>query len=384
MPNVMTVRGMLRTCGTLWGAFRGRSNSHMTRWTFSTVTKTKTQIEDCPPGSQIKGASIQWSDKATLKLRRRALFRWQKPPQKVLIVKKINEVEVAQKSKQMASWLLERGLDVYVEEEIQRKVLPECKIWNPADPECDVDFGIILGGDGTLLHYASLFADERAKPLPPCISFGMGSLGFMTNFSVEYYESILESLTSSNMTDIHCTLRTRLDCTLKSSSGEMTKLFQCLNECVIDKGQHPGLGKMALTVDEMPVTVVQGDGLIISTPSGSTGYNLAVGGAMVAPSVPCMLVTPIAPSTLSFRPIILPESSHIEVHIPYTARTEGRAIFDGHKIQNLNHGDSISVKTSIFPIPVINSSRYDEDWFKSIKEKLQWNVRVEQKPLYTN
>ena len=69
------------------------------------------------------------------------------------------------------------------------------------------------------------------------------------------------------------------------------------------------------------------------------------------------------------------------VSIPYSARTDGRAIFDGHKMEVLRHGESILVETSSFPIPVINRSPYDQDWFKSIREKLQWNVRVEQKPL---
>ena len=147
---------------------------------------------------------------------------------------------------------------------------------------------------------------------------------------------------------------------------------------MIDKGLHPGLGKAALLVDGTPVTVVQGDGLIISTPSGSTGYNLAVGGAMVAPSVPCILVTPVAPSSLSFRPIIVPETSKIEVAIPYTARMDGRAIFDGSQMCALPRGDAICVKVSPYPLPVINARRYDQDWFKSIIDKLNWNVRIEQ------
>ena len=140
---------------------------------------------------------------------------------------------------------------------------------------------------------------------------------------------------------------------------------------------------MGLKVDGQPVTTVQGDGLIISTPSGSTGDNLAVGGAMVAPSVPCMLLTPIAPSSLSFRPVIIPESSKIEVLIPGSARTDGRAIFDGHRMEVLRHGESIIVETSQFPLPVINSASHDRDWFDSIIEKLQWNARVQQKPLAT-
>jgi len=359
----------------------------------------------CPPGSKIKGARLEWSDKVKMKLRRRASFRWERPPRKVLFVKKIRERDVAAKAREMAEWLLNRGLEVYIEAEAaETGTFPaSCKVWNPRDEAaCDVDFGVVLGGDGTLLHFADLLgeaeyfrrvaidaeqgASESGRvetPLPPCISFGMGSLGFMTNFQVEGYEKVLAKVVEAGEADeeIFCTLRTRLECMVKRKQGTIKPIYSCLNECVIDKGQHPGLGKMGLLVDGKPVTTVQGDGLIISTPSGSTGYNLAVGGAMVAPSVPCMLLTPIAPSTLSFRPVIIPESSKIEVSIPYSARTDGRAIFDGHKMEVLRHGESILVETSSFPIPVINRSPYDQDWFKSIREKLQWNVRVEQKPL---
>jgi NAD+ kinase len=361
---------------------------------------TSSQFTSCPPGSKIKGARLEWSDKVKMKLRRRASFKWEKPPRKVLLVKKIMEKDVSAKSKEVAEWLIRRGLEVYVEPEAAAtdQFPPQVKPWLPQDPESwEVDFGVVLGGDGTLLHFANLLGEaeyhrnnaikksghqHEQRPLPPCISFGMGSLGFMTNFQVDHYSKILSRIIDSGKEDeeIFCTLRTRLNCMVKGKGGQLKPIFSCLNECVIDKGQHPGLGKMGLQVDGMPVTVVHGDGLIISTPSGSTGYNLAVGGAMVAPSVPCMLITPIAPSTLSFRPVIIPESSKIEVSIPYSARTDGRAIFDGHRMEVLRHGESIVVETSSFPIPVVNARPYDQDWFKSIIEKLNWNVRVEQKP----
>ena len=349
----------------------------------------------CPPGSKIMGARLEWSDKVKMKLRRRASFRWERQPRSVLFVKKIGDAEVSARSREMAEWLLRRGLDVYVEPEAAATgVFPAaCKVWRPQDDSTDIDFGIVVGGDGTLLHFANLLGENEyyrssgggrnTRPLPPCVSFGMGSLGFMTNFQVERYESVLTRVVGAcgEGAEVFTTLRTRLHCAVKTREGRLKPVYSCLNECVIDKGLHPGLGKLELLVDGQPVTTVQGDGLIISTPSGSTGYNLAVGGAMVAPSVPCMLLTPIAPSTLSFRPVIIPESSKIEVSIPPSARTDGRVIFDGHRMEELKHGESVVVETSIFPLPVINAQKHDQDWFNSIRSKLQWNVRVEQKPL---
>jgi len=346
----------------------------------------------CPLGSMIRNARLQWMDEVKLKLRRRAAFRWEKPPRKVLFVKKIGDAEVSAKSREMASWLLDKGLDVYIEPEAKatQEFPSECKQWRPQDTSVDIDFGVVAGGDGTLLHFADLLGENEyyrssgndLRPLPPCVSFGMGSLGFMTNFKAERYKEILGQVVEAcEGKEVYTTLRTRLSCMVKTREGTVKPIYSCLNECVIDKGQSPGLGKMDLLVDGQPVTTVQGDGLIISTPSGSTGYNLAVGGAMVAPSVPCMLLTPIAPSTLSFRPVIIPESSKIEVSIPSTARTDGRAIFDGHKMEVLKHGESVIVETSKFPLPVIHAAPHDHDWFDSIIEKLHWNVRIQQKPL---
>mmetsp|Transcript_2748 Transcript_2748/g.10157 ORF Transcript_2748/g.10157 Transcript_2748/m.10157 type:complete len:396 (-) Transcript_2748:32-1219(-) len=347
----------------------------------------------CPPGSKIRNAHLMWMDEVKMKLRRRARFRWEKSPKTVLFVKKVGDREVSARSREMAEWLLRRGLQVYVEPEAKATgdFPGDCEPWTPQDDTVDIDFGVVAGGDGTLLHFANLLGENEyyrsgrndVRPLPPCVSFGMGSLGFMTSFQSEQFERVLDQVVGAceEGREIYTTLRTRLSCMKKTKDGRLRPAFSCLNECVIDKGLHPGLGKIELAVDGQAVTTVQGDGLIISTPSGSTGYNLAVGGAMVAPSVPCMLLTPIAPSTLSFRPVIIPESSKIEVSVPASARTEGRVIFDGHRMELLGHGESVVVETSRFPLPMINSNPRDQDWFNSITEKLQWNARVQQKPL---
>ena len=167
-----------------------------------------------------------------------------------------------------------------------------------------------------------------------------------------------------------------------SPACEKPAIKHCLNEVVIDKGAHPGLGTLDCHVDGMHVTTVQADGLVISTPSGSTGYNMAVGGPVVAPSVPCTVLSPIAPHSLSFRPITVPESSKIEISIPRESRAEGyRAIFDGSAQGSaLGKGGSVLVEPSLFPFPIINSRRYDHDWYVGLNDKLGFNMRPRPQP----
>ena len=175
----------------------------------------------CPPGSKIRNAHLMWLDEVKMKLRRRARFRWEKSPKTVLFVKKVGDREVSARSREMAEWLLRRGLQVYVEPEAKATgdFPGDCEPWNPQDDtvslverrarrdhrtesnrtplslslslnlsihafccrsQVDIDFGVVAGGDGTLLHFANLLGENEyyrsgrndVRPLPPCVSFG--------------------------------------------------------------------------------------------------------------------------------------------------------------------------------------------------------------------
>lgn len=125
------------------------------------------------------------------------------------------------------------------------------------------------------------------------------------------------------------------------------------------------------------VTKIYADGIIIATPTGSTAYSVSAGGSMVHPSVPAMLFTPICPHSLSFRPMILPDSILLRIEVPIKARGEALLVVDGVKTCTLRKGDSIYVSISNYPVPTIGNENAhiesDRDWFTTIQEELKWN-----------
>lgn len=229
-----------------------------------------------------------------------------------------------------------------------------------------------LGGDGTVLHLASLFSEDA--PLPPLVSFAMGTLGFLTPFDAADYAACLTQVLEAAEKPVFCTLRTRKQCQLTGPDGSVQATHHVLNECLIDRGPSPSMIKTELFVDGHHITTVQADGLIIATPSGSTAYSMSAGGPMVAPSVPCTLLTPIAPHSLSFRPLVVPEASDVEIHIPQDSRANPRVSFDGRNTCRMARGSIIKCTTSLCAVPFINLGPLDNDWYDGIVQKLKWNV----------
>ena len=152
-----------------------------------------------------------------------------------------------------------------------------------------------------------------------------------------------------------------------------------LNEVVIDRGTATMLGMLHVYCDEHFITSAQADGIIVATPTGSTAYSLAAGGPLVAPSIPAFLLTPICPHSLSFRPTILPDSVTLRVELPRSCRQGSAQVsFDGKNPQTLYRGDSVLVRTSVYPLPAVCSVDQHVDWFNSVTKKLLWNVREQQ------
>lgn len=261
-------------------------------------------------------------------------------------------------------------MQVYVENAVAREVPharayappPEGRAHAPPAPRPEIDLCVTLGGDGTVLHLASLFSDDRC-PLPPVVSFAMGTLGFLTPFSAAEAPAVLSRLLARGGAEepVFCTLRTRRQCEVRWR-GAAQWTHTVLNECLLDRGDSPAMVLLEVSVDGRRVTTVQADGLILAPPSGSTAYSMSAGGPMVAPSVPCTLVTPVAPHSLSFRPLIVPEHSVIEVHLPAASRAQARASFDGRHAMRLPRGASIVCRASRYALPVINRRSLDADW----------------------
>ncbi|KAJ2782775.1 hypothetical protein H4R18_002092 [Coemansia javaensis] len=156
--------------------------------------------------------------------------------------------------------------------------------------------------------------------------------------------------------------------------------FQVMNEVVVDRGPSPYLSQIELYGDGSHLTTVEADGLCLATPTGSTAYSLAAGGSLVHPEIPAILVTPICPHTLSFRPMLLPDSMVLRVVLPPDSRNTAWASFDGRHRIELRRGDHIQITASKYPLPTVCASQSQtQDWMASLSRCLNWNERKRQK-----
>ncbi|KAK4658080.1 hypothetical protein QC762_203590 [Podospora pseudocomata] len=274
------------------------------------------------------------------------------------------------------------------------------------------DFVVTLGGDGTVLYASWLFQ----RIVPPVLSFALGSLGFLTKFDFEDHEEILGGAFEEGVT---VSLRLRFEGTVMRSiprrqitegedgeeDGERDLVeelvgeekdderthrpdgtWEVLNELVVDRGPNPTMSNIEIFGDDEHFTSVSADGVCVSTPTGSTAYNLAAGGSLCHPENPVMLVTPICAHTLSFRPIILPDTIVLRIGVPFNARTSSWASFDGRERVELRPGDYVTISASRFPFACVQPhrphGRRSGDWINSISAKLGWNTRqARQKPM---
>ncbi|XP_072101055.1 NAD kinase-like isoform X1 [Mobula birostris] len=332
---------------------------------------------------------------------------WNKPPRSILVIKKIQDDRLLQPFKELCIFLMEeKEMIVYIE----KKVLEDPTIANdesfgPLKKLCTfregfddlsdrIDFIICLGGDGTLLYASSLFQGS----VPPVMAFHLGSLGFLTPFNFDTYQSQVTQVIEGN---VAITLRSRLKVKvvkehhpdhqheleenglINTMCGDVhprrqVTHYQVLNEVVVDRGPSSYLSNVDLFLDGRLITTVQGDGVIVSTPTGSTAYAAAAGASMIHPNVPAIMITPICPHSLSFRPIVVPAGVELQVMLSPDTRNTAWVSFDGRKRQEICHGDSISITTSCYPVPSICFRDPVNDWFESLAECLHWNVRKKQ------
>merc|ERR1712029_410080 len=332
---------------------------------------------------------------------------WYQSPMTVLVIKKAGDPTVTPHFFQMVQWFVRTmQMVVFVEAAIMDDpLLTQNQDFNHIkdklvtftqgkdDLTDKIDFIVTLGGDGTLLYAASLFQES----VPPVMAFHMGSLGFLTPFEIDNFEQKITHVLQGHAA---LTLRSRLQCNVmykqdkadrstdntgdKATTADRTTEkaktnLVVLNEVVIDRGTYPYLSNMDLFLDGKLITTVQGDGFIVSTPTGSTAYAASAGASMIHPSVPAIMVTPICPHSLSFRPIVVPAGVELKITVSPDSRNTAWVSFDGRKRQELMHGDSLHVTTSIYPVPSICSQDQISDWFASLAECLHWNVRKKQK-----
>uniref|UniRef100_A0A3B5Q1S1 NAD(+) kinase n=2 Tax=Xiphophorus TaxID=8082 RepID=A0A3B5Q1S1_XIPMA len=308
---------------------------------------------------------------------------WNKAPVNVLVIRKIRDESLVEPFKELCRFLVEeKQMMVYVERRVADDATLSkdeafgsirnqlCTFREGYDDISDcIDLIICLGGDGTLLYASSLFQGS----VPPVMAFHLGSLGFLTPFKFESYRTEVAKVLEGNAA---ITLRSRLK--VKVVKDIPSDLTQVLNEVVVDRGPSSYLSNVDLYLDGRLITSVQGDGVIVSTPTGSTAYAAAAGASMIHPNVPAIMVTPICPHSLSFRPIVVPAGVELMITLSPEARNNVWVSFDGRRRQEIQHGDCIKITTSCYPVPSICCHDLVYDWFESLAQCLHWNVRKRQ------
>ena len=327
--------------------------------------------------------------------------------EKVIIIVKKNEVSLIILLRELVEWLLTNypQTTIYVQDIFEDSELfagkeictdSSCTLtrigyWNKEfieDHDLFFDLCITLGGDGTVLFASTLFQ----KHVPPMLSYALGSLGFLTNFDFENFKHELPLILNQK---VKTNLRMRLKCNVyhrkttkkdpvtgkKICSMECVAEHHVLNEVAIDRGPSPYISMLELYGDGSLMTVAQADGLIIATPTGSTAYSLSAGGSLIYPSVNAIAVTPICPHTLSFRPIVLPDSMKLKVKVPSKSRSTAWVAFDGKNKVELKKGDYITVCASPYIFPTVESS--PTEFIDGISRTMNWNIRERQKS-FTN
>jgi NAD+ kinase len=265
-----------------------------------------------------------------------------------------------------AGWLAAHGCAPVIEQESARAAGLGDR-WPTAPRDLlpsRVDVIVAFGGDGTLLDAASAVAHSPADP--PLLGVNLGHLGFLTEVSRADMTSALEALISGRS---HTETRDMLGgCVTRKGARLASHL--ALNDVVVTRGALSRMIEMDVAVDGRHVCHIKADGVIVATATGSTAYNLSAGGPIVHPSVDAFVLTPIAPHTLTQRPLVLPANARIELRPVIEPISDIVLTFDGQFGQPLEAGDLVDVARAPRRLRFVRTS--SRTHFDMLREKLKW------------
>lgn len=277
------------------------------------------------------------------------------------LVAKYQEPKAAQMVRWLIPWLKKRGKKVYVENGLAHVGAQSCSKKQMA---AKADLIISLGGDGTLLNIAPLVE----RPEVPILGVNLGGLGFITEVAVDELESVLSKTLEGNY---EVEKRMTLEIRLIGKKGRRHR-FRVLNDAVITKGARSRIIDLETYIGDDYLCTYRADGLIISTPTGSTAYSLAAAGPILEPTLGAIVLAPICPHTLTNRPIVVPSNATIRV----TLRSFGDTVIlspDGQQGVRLNNGDQMEARDYGLPVTLIKLS--SRSYYEILREKLKWGER---------
>ena len=261
----------------------------------------------------------------------------------------------------LLQWLAARKILALYDPETAQSLADNSRLRSREQLADEADLLLVLGGDGTLLS-AAREAAPRGKPVLP---INLGSLGFLTSFTLdELYPALEETLAGR----LEASERVMLKATLLRD-GKAEEEQAVLNDVVINKGALARMTELRLSLDGDFVCRYRADGLIVATPTGSTAYSLSAGGPIVHPSVEAIVITPICPHTLSDRPLVVRDSSFVELSLMETADSVYLTL-DGQKGVDLQRGDRIRIVRAPEKLKLIQPPR--KPYYEILRSKLKW------------
>jgi NAD+ kinase len=289
---------------------------------------------------------------------------------RVGIVAKRGLVAAADPLDQLASWLRARKIDVVFETDTAAlaRAPVDAPTYSRESLPPEVDLIVVMGGDGTLLSMATRTAQSGRDT--PVLGVNFGSLGFLTETRIDELYTVLESVLNGTATFDDRAM-------LAADAYRSREHFDSrivLNDVVFTKAALSRIIELSISVSSGLVTKVKADGLIIASATGSTAYNLAAGGPIIHPRADAIVLTPIAPHTLTNRPIIVPGSEVIEVRpLLQGNHDEIFVTYDGQAGYPLQEGDVVRVRTSERTLRLVKAPA--RSYFELLREKLKWGER---------
>ena len=280
----------------------------------------------------------------------------------VALIGKYQSREIAESLRELAGFLSQRGVEVLLEEATAGAVGANGYrvAAYEAIGEC-AELAVVLGGDGTMLNAARHLARHDV----PLVGINQGRLGFMTDIALD---GMIENVTALLEGRFTRERRFLLDSEVLRD-GEVAYHALALNDVVVNKGELGRMIELEVKVDAELIHVLRADGLIVSTPTGSTAYALSANGPILHPSVPGIAIVPLCPHALSNRPITVSDSSTIDITLP--PPHDARVHFDGQTRFDARAGDVVRMRRSSHGVTLLHPPGYS--YFAMLREKLHWS-----------
>ena len=284
-------------------------------------------------------------------------------PRTAAIISRPNRPQVAQIVPGLLAWLADHGYKVIIDTETETYISGQEVVPRVQMASRSLDLVVVLGGDGTLLSAARVTAAIDV----PLLGVNLGSLGFLTEVPLQSLYSMLEAIGQERAA---VEQRSLMQVELLRGD-EVRGTYLVFNDAVVNKTALARLNTYDLYIDNALVSGYRADGMIVATPTGSTAYSLSAGGPVLMPTVKAFVVTPVAPHSLTHRPLVVPDSVEIEILL-HSEEEVAYLSLDGQPGLDLRDGDRVRCRRSAHQV---NLFRTGTDFFQVLRTKLNWGER---------